>query len=83
VKGALAYIGNGGGLASYDILHDQTRPVDQFADDDSTLEWALNGLSTKPRRVNLSRMILENTQTFPMEKMVSLIREESYKGYFR
>lgn len=79
VKGALAYIGNGGGLASYDILHDQTRPVDQFADDDSTLEWALNGLSTKPRRVNLSRMILENTQTFPMEKMVSLIREESYK----
>ena len=83
VKGALVYIGNGSDLASYEPLHDdQTTPTDQFADDEATLEWALNGLSTKPRRTDLRRMILDNTKTYPMNKIARFCEGRSLMCFF-
>lgn len=79
VQGALAYLGNGGGLAAYSLLNkDGITPAAGFGDNETALEWALGGLPKQPRESILIRLILERTTTVQAGKVADLIREETY-----
>lgn len=78
LRGALAYIGNGGGLQSYEIHAKEGEARVPFSDDEKALDWALNGLATKPDPL-VHRLVLRNTKTIRMDKIYELIKHETYR----
>lgn len=78
LQGSLAYIGNGGGLQSYEILSDTEEPQAPFASDDKALDWALSGLKTTIDPL-VRTWILRNTQTIGMKDLYEVIKDETYK----
>src|SRR3989338_844782 len=62
LKGALSYIGNGGGIKAYDISSDEDQPLAFCAPIDTAVAWSLDGLSEKPKDPQLPRMVLQATE---------------------
>ncbi len=77
VKGALAYIGNGGGLQSFKILERNNEVHPPFGTNEEALEWALGGLTVKPDSL-LYKLILDNTITVDMAKLNDVMKHETY-----
>ena len=78
LRGALAYVGNGGGLLAYEIHAKEGEAHAPFADDEKALDWALSGLTTKPDPL-VHRLVLRNTKTIGIEKICELIKHETYR----
>lgn len=77
-NGALAYIGNGGGVQSY-LIGGPNQPLEPFcAPIDEAVVWALNGLNPKPKRKELSNLILEATTEFEISKVAKDVKHETY-----
>lgn len=82
LRGALAYVGNGGGLAAFEIHGQKGVPHATFADDEEALDWALEGLTQRPDPL-VHRLILENTQLVKMDKIADLIKWETYQDILK
>lgn len=78
LKGALAYVGNGGGLKFFEICGEGMDPDPCFADDEVALQWALSGLNKKPDPY-INRLVQMNTKSLSMAKMNDLIKHETYQ----
>jgi hypothetical protein len=82
LRGALAYIGNGGGIAAFEIHKQKGIPHATFADDEEALDWALGGLEQKPDPL-VHRLILRNTQIVNMDQIADLIKGETYQDILK
>jgi hypothetical protein len=77
-KGALAYIGNGGGVQSY-LIGGPNQPLEAFcAPMDEAIDWALNGLNPKPKSRALPNLIAESTTEFEISKVAKDVKHETY-----
>jgi hypothetical protein len=79
-KGALAYIGNGGGIQSFVIAAQPNKNFDPFcAPMDEAISWALNGLSIKPKQKELPQLVAEATTEFEVSKVAKEVKHETYQ----
>lgn len=79
-KGALAYIGNGGGLLAYKIRSPDGIESPFAAPLEESIMWALNGLNSvdKTQAKNISDKVIMSTKEISLTVDGSLIREQTY-----
>jgi hypothetical protein len=82
LRGALAYIGNGGGLTAFEIHEQKGVAHATFADDEEALDWALSGLAQKPDPL-VHQLVLRNTQMVKMDSIAELIKGETYQDILK
>jgi len=83
-KGALAYLGNGGGVQSYLIGGGPNQPLDPFcAPMDEAISWAINGLSNKPKNKKLPQLVAEATTEFQLSEVAQNIKYETYEDILK
>jgi hypothetical protein len=79
LKGAFAYIGNGGGIQSYviskKIVKEELAP---FADDEHAILWALKGLNAQKETSLIKKLVLKKVVNIDPPKIVEKIRHETY-----
>ncbi len=81
VRGALAYVGNGGGIKSYEMTTAAGAAAPFMAPVEEAVSWALAGLKEQPQDVNtLRRQILEVTSEKSVAPLAEEVRHETYMG---
>ena len=88
LKGALAYVGNGGGLQPYAIRDKGGKPDPSFADTEQAAIWALEGLEQTKIDPALPRVVSANTTVIDAAAIADHVRHETYmdvlnSGYLR
>lgn len=84
VKGALAYLGNGGGVQSYLIGGGPNQPLNPFcAPMDEAISWAINGLSNKPKNKKLPQFVAEATTEFAISEVAQSVKHETYEDILK
>jgi hypothetical protein len=78
VKGALAYIGNGGGIQAYEILSNRKNRSPFCAPLDEAINWAIGGLATKIDFNLVVRKAMDATQEVALSTIVDTVRHETY-----
>jgi hypothetical protein len=78
VKGALAYIGNGGGIQAYEILHNRKNRSPFCAPLDEAINWAIGGLAAKVDSNLVVRKAMDATQEVALSTIVDAVRHETY-----
>lgn len=82
LRGALAYVGNGGGLSAFEMHKQEGVAHANFADDEKALDWALSGLAQKPDPL-VHQLVLKNTQMVNMDNIAELIKRETYQDILK
>ncbi len=72
MRGAFAYVGNGGGLKTFKIDNEC------FADDQRALAWALSGLEPRPKDPALPQSVLEKTTSVNAFDVLDAVKHETY-----
>lgn len=80
LNGAIGYIGNGGGIKSYEISLKPNGISNQpfCAPIDEAISWALNVLKEKPKEPTLQKKILNATAEVKIKSIAEEIRHETY-----
>ncbi len=79
VKGAFAYIGNGGGIKTFEILTEDEKPIACRRPLEEAVNWALNSLNPKPNELSqLSTLVIANTREIDAVSIEEVIRHETY-----
>jgi hypothetical protein len=79
IQGALAYVGNGGGIKSYEMKAGSGEPGAFCGPMDEAVMWALGGLKERPSDVaGLKRKILNATTEVSMASLTEAVRHETY-----
>jgi hypothetical protein len=79
VQGALAYVGNGGGIQSYEMTSAGGEQGAFCASAEAALAWALRGLTEQPSDAEgLKRRVLEASTEVKVASLVGDIRHETY-----
>ena len=81
VKGGLSYVGNGVGITPYTMFTDMAKSQPQAfcSDVDYAVNWAINGLNTKPKDKKLYQKIIENSIEIDIDEIAETIKSETYK----
>jgi hypothetical protein len=81
LKGAFAYIGNGGGIQDIERIGGPEKADENpvTADIEFSVNWAINGLIFKPTDPNLAKKILENTIEINPKTILDIVKDETYK----
>lgn len=82
VKGALAYVGNGGGIVHVTLPFqgDGTDPTAVGADPDVAVAWALRALKTPPD-AKLAKLAVANTTEYDLFSATDIIAAASYRDF--
>lgn len=78
VKGAFCYIGNGGGIKSYEIFSKPDNPSPFCAPLEEAVFWAIDGLSEKYKDPTLLKAVLNATSEVEMRVLYEVMRHETY-----
>jgi len=79
VNGAFCYIGNGGGIKTYEIASAPDGPRKPFcAPINEAISWALVGLKEKPKDPTLPKAVLNATIEIKADSLTKEIRHETY-----
>lgn len=78
VKGALAYIGNGGGIQAYSIQSPVGAPSAFCAPVPDAIQWALRGLAIDSIDPSLPRLVEQATLELDANSLVDDVRKETY-----
>jgi hypothetical protein len=83
-KGALAYIGNGGGLHTYQIQSNDGNPLPFSANTEDALLWALRGLNNvdEKQAKTLTGIALRSVREVDISAEEASFREQTYADIF-
>ena len=79
-KGTLAYVGNGGGIKFCEMFNDENRRTPQpfCAPLEDAVDFALSGLTDKPKDRTLANLIVSATTEVNLHAVDKVIRHETY-----
>jgi hypothetical protein len=78
IKGSIAYIGNGGGLKSYEIRNSERLPTPHCAPLDASISWALQGLKERSKDPLLPKLVQDTSIEISVPDFADRIRHETY-----
>src|SRR4030042_2866072 len=79
VNGAFCYIGNGGGIKTFEIASAPSGPRKPFcAPIDEAISWALGGLNEKHKEPIFPKAVLDVTTEIKANSLMEEIRHETY-----
>lgn len=78
LRGAFAYVGNGGGVLAYEMMDENKKPLPCFGDSEEVVAWALGGLNPTPKDPTLPKRVLAKTITIDANQIKEEVRRETY-----
>jgi len=78
MKGALAYVGNGGGLQSYELRSGDDKMAPLCAPADEAIAWAIGGLNTKVDVEQVTRKVLDATCEISLSTIKDVVQHETH-----
>lgn len=74
LRGAFAYVGNGGGVLAYEMMDKDKKPLACFAEEEDAVAWALGGLNPAPKDAALPKAVLAKTTTIDANQIQDKVR---------
>lgn len=78
IKGALSYIGNGGGLQAYEILTKEKEHQPFCSPKEDAIKWAISELNSQIDLDTVTQKVLKVTQELDLSDIKDEIRHETY-----